>query len=82
MMMKYEINNLGKLRHFLRGLKFIKVKNGYLFHIKRYDEIFLKKSRMFGCKPIATPLFVNEKLMKKDGKRNVDATLYRCPIEN
>jgi hypothetical protein len=37
---------------------------------------------MLGCKPMATPLAVNEKLKKNDGGKKVDATLYRSLVGN
>jgi hypothetical protein len=37
---------------------------------------------MVGCKPMATPLTVNEKLKKEDGGKKVDATLYRSLVGN
>jgi len=37
---------------------------------------------MLGCKPMATPLAVNEKLKKEDGRKKVDATLYRSLVGN
>jgi hypothetical protein len=37
---------------------------------------------MVACKPMATPLAVNEKLNKEDGGKNVDATLYRSLVGN
>ena len=35
---------------------------------------------MTGCKSVDTPLMVNEKLMKEDGAKKVDETLYRSLI--
>jgi hypothetical protein len=58
-------------------LKCIKTNKRCLF-LKR---CMLKKFRMFGCKPMATPLAVNEKLKKEDGGKNVNATLYRNWLE-
>jgi len=35
---------------------------------------------MYGCKPVATPLVTNEKLMKKDGSKKASASIYRSLI--
>ena len=35
---------------------------------------------MFGCKPVATPLVVNEKLRKDDDGKKIDAAFYRSLI--
>lgn len=40
----------------------------------------LKKFKLDKCKPVATPLFVNEKLMKDDGEEMVDSKLYRSLV--
>ncbi|PON33009.1 hypothetical protein PanWU01x14_356340 [Parasponia andersonii] len=37
---------------------------------------------MFGCKSVTTPLVCNEKLMKEDGEKKVDETLYRSLVGN
>ncbi|XP_059428497.1 uncharacterized mitochondrial protein AtMg00810-like [Corylus avellana] len=47
-----------------------------------YAEKILRKFRMVGCKPMATPLGLNEKLKKEDGGKKVDATLYRSLVGN
>ncbi|XP_019265506.1 PREDICTED: uncharacterized protein LOC109243066 [Nicotiana attenuata] len=45
-----------------------------------YAEAMLRKFNMFECKAVPTPLASNEKLMKNDGGRKVDNTLYRSII--
>jgi len=35
---------------------------------------------MFGCKSVATPLVANEKWMKEDGEKKVNASLYRSLV--
>jgi len=40
----------------------------------------LKKFQVYDCKPIATPLVVNEKLQKNDGRQQADASRYRSLI--
>jgi hypothetical protein len=47
-----------------------------------YVEKILRKFKMVGCKPMATPLAVNEKLKKEDGGKKVDATLYKSLVGN
>jgi hypothetical protein len=47
-----------------------------------YAKKILRKFTMVGCKPMATPLAVNEKLNKEDGGKKVDATLYSNLVGN
>jgi hypothetical protein len=47
-----------------------------------YAEKILKKFKMLGCKPMATLLAINEKLKKEDGRKKVNATLYRSLVGN
>ena len=48
---------------------------------KNYAEKILKKFGMFGCKS-GTALVSNEKMMKEDGVKKVDETLYRSLVGN
>jgi hypothetical protein len=49
---------------------------------KKFVERILKILRRFGCKLVNVPLIVNEKLMKDDGEKKVDAIFNRCLVGN
>ncbi|XP_019267120.1 PREDICTED: uncharacterized protein LOC109244478 [Nicotiana attenuata] len=70
---------LGLLHHFL-GLEVTQEDDGVFVSQQSYAEAMLRKFNMFGCKAVPTPLTSNEKLMKNDGGRKVDSTLYRSII--
>ena len=80
MVKKYEMSDMGLLRHFL-GME-IYQDEGVFISQKLYAEKILKKFRMDGCKSVSTPLVVNEKLMKEDGGKKANETLYRSLIGN
>jgi transposase InsO family protein len=81
MMMRYEMNDLGLLHHFL-GIEIYQEVDGVFICQKKYAEKILKKFGMFGCNPTDTPLVVNEKLKKEDGGKKVDASNYRSLVGN
>ena len=81
MMMKYEMSDLGLLHYFL-GMEIYQDDDGVFISQKNYAEKVPKKFRMFGCKLVATPLVCNEKLVKEDGEKKVDETLYRSLVGN
>jgi transposase InsO family protein len=81
MMKRYEMSDLGLLHHFL-GMEVYQDENGVFISQMKYAEKVLKKFRMFGCKCVETPLACNEKLMKDDGEKKIDETLYRSLIGN
>ncbi|KAL8117754.1 hypothetical protein AgCh_015587 [Apium graveolens] len=75
MMKKYEMSDMGLLHHFL-GIEIHQQGDGVFICQQKYAEMMLKRFNMYGCKAMATPLGANEKLMKDDGGRKVDMTLY------
>lgn len=81
MLKKYETSDMGMLHHFL-GMEIYQEEEGVYISQKNYAEKILKKFGMHECKPVATPLVVNEKLMKDNGTKKVDATLYRSLVGN
>jgi hypothetical protein len=81
MVNKYEMSDMGLLHYFL-GIEVYQDKEGVFISQRMYAEKILRKFRMVGCKPMATPLAVNEKLKKEDGGKKVDATLYRSLVGN
>ncbi|KAK2981146.1 hypothetical protein RJ640_028512 [Escallonia rubra] len=81
MMKKYEMNDMGLLKHFL-GMEIHQDDEGVFICQKNYAEKVLKKFRMYGCNPKATPLIVGEKLKREDGGSKVDATFYKSMVGN
>ncbi|KAK2987979.1 hypothetical protein RJ640_011242 [Escallonia rubra] len=81
MMKKYEMNDMGLLKHFL-GMEIHQDDEGVFICQKNYAEKVLKKFRMYACNPKATPLIVGEKLKREDGGSKVDATFYRSMVGN
>ncbi|XP_019056129.1 PREDICTED: uncharacterized protein LOC109115932 [Nelumbo nucifera] len=81
MVKKYEMSDMELLHHFL-GIEIYQGDDGGFICQSKYVEKVLKKFKMFGCKPISTLLVVNEKLMKEDGGKKVDETLYRSLVGN
>jgi hypothetical protein len=81
MVNKYEMSDMGLLHYFL-GIEVYQDKEEVFISQRMYAEKILRKFRMVGCKPMATPLAVNEKLNMEDGGKKVDATLYRSLVGN
>jgi hypothetical protein len=81
MVNKYEMSDMGLLHYFL-GIEVYQDKEEVFISQRMYAEIFLRKFKMIGCKPMATPLAINEKLKKEDGGKKVDDTLYRSLVGN
>jgi hypothetical protein len=81
MVNKYEMSDMGLLHYFL-GIEVYQDKEEVFISQRMYVEKILRKFRMVGCKPMATPLVVNEKLKKEDGGKKVDATLYKSLVGN
>ena len=79
MMKMFEMTDLGLMNYFL-GIEVNQQKEGIFICQKKYTEALLKKFKMYGCKPVATPLVTNEKLQKKDGAPEADASRYRSLI--
>ena len=79
MMKKYEMSDLGLLHYFL-GIEIYQDDYGVFICQKKYAENILKKFGMLGCKPVDTPLVVNEKFKKEDGGRLANASVYRSLI--
>lgn len=63
MRMRYEMNSLGLLHHFL-GIEIHQEDDRVFISQKKYVEKILKKFEMFDCNPTDTPLVMNEKLKK------------------
>ncbi|XP_028236729.1 uncharacterized protein LOC114416049 [Glycine soja] len=78
-MKTFEMTDLGLMSYFL-GIEVSQRNEGIFISQKKYTEGLLKKFKMYGCKPVATPLITNEKLQKNDGAPEDDASKYRSLI--
>ncbi|XP_058726588.1 uncharacterized mitochondrial protein AtMg00810-like [Vicia villosa] len=79
MMKTFEMTDLGLMSYFL-GIEVSQRNEGIFISQKKYTEGLLKKFKMYGCKPVATPLITNEKLQKNDGAPEADASKYKSLI--
>lgn len=79
LMKKYEMSDLGLLHYFL-GIEIYQNKEDIFICQRKYARTLLEKFKMRDCKPVATPLIVNEKLSKEDGSKKVDESLYRSLV--
>ncbi|XP_057249968.1 uncharacterized mitochondrial protein AtMg00810-like [Beta vulgaris subsp. vulgaris] len=78
-MSEYEMTDLGAMKYFL-GMQ-VKQSPGRIFlSQEKYADDLLKKFNMSECKPLATPMALNERLSKNDGKEKVDASIYRSLV--
>ena len=79
MMSEFEMTDLGLMKYFL-GIQ-VKQKPGEIFiSQEKYTEDMLKRFHMASCKPIATPMALNEKLQQEDGAEKVDGKIYRSLV--
>ena len=76
---KYEMSDMGLLRHFL-GMEIYQDKENIFICQRNYAEKILRTFGMFECNPAPTPLVMGEKLYKKDGGNFMDSTYYRSLI--
>ncbi|WVZ51798.1 hypothetical protein U9M48_002908 [Paspalum notatum var. saurae] len=76
---EFEMSMIGELNFFL-GFQIKQVKGGIFIHQEKYCRALLKKFKMGDCKPISTPMSMNEHLhIDVDGKP-VDQSNYRSMI--
>jgi len=68
MMNKYEMSDMGLLHYFLCIEVYQDQEEAFISQ-KMYAERILKKFKMLGCKPMAIPLVVNEKLKNMGEKK-------------
>ncbi|CAJ2645183.1 unnamed protein product [Trifolium pratense] len=76
---EFEMTDLGEMKYFL-GMEIFQSSVGIFISKKEYALEVLKKFHMDKCKPVSTPLVVNEKLSKDDGDNSADASIYRSII--
>jgi hypothetical protein len=69
--------------HYFLGIEMKRIEDGTLLSQERYAADLLKRVGMFSCKPVATPLSVNEKLSVRlvESIESEDATRYQSIVE-
>ena len=72
---RYEMKELGELKHFL-DLEIDHCDKGVFLYQHKYAINLLCKFGMENCKPISTPIEVNNKLSKDVGELLEDETMY------
>lgn len=75
---EFEMTDLGEIKYFLR-MEISQFNDGIFISQKKYALVILKFC-MEQCKPIATPIVVNEKLSMNDGIDKADDFVYRSII--
>ncbi|GKB72879.1 retrovirus-related pol polyprotein from transposon TNT 1-94 [Tanacetum coccineum] len=75
----FDMNDLGELQYFL-GLEIIQGQEGIFISQRKYVDDTLKKFNIQGCKTVATPMNISEKLTTKDGKELTDVKVYRSLV--
>ncbi|XP_019054442.1 PREDICTED: uncharacterized protein LOC109115186 [Nelumbo nucifera] len=76
---EYEMIVLGLMRYFL-GIKVKQRKVEIFMSQEMYIDDLLKRFHMSTCKPLSTPMAVNENLSKENGVELVDASIYRSLV--
>jgi len=61
MMKTFEMTDLGLMNYFL-GIEVKQQEDDIFISQKKYIEALLNNFKMYDCKPVATPLVVNDKL--------------------
>lgn len=81
MMSTFEMRDLG-LRHYFLEIEVCQEEEGIFISQKKYTKDMLSKFKMLGCKSIATPLVLSEKLKKEDRVNKTDAKICRSLISS
>ncbi|XP_042006029.1 secreted RxLR effector protein 161-like [Salvia splendens] len=79
MMKSFEMTDLGQMHYFL-GIEVNQDEKGIFITQEKYTKNLLRRFKMEGCKPVATPLVTNEKFSKEDGTPKANAAIYRSII--
>ena len=76
---EFEMSNLGEMKYFL-GMEISQFDVGIFISQRKYALELLNKFHMEKCKPISTPLVVNEKLTVRSNGNMIDASTYKSLI--
>ncbi|KAL5730657.1 hypothetical protein ACHQM5_003455 [Ranunculus cassubicifolius] len=79
MMKEFEMSDLSLMKYFL-GIQVQQSKGKIIVFQEKYTTDLLKRFNMSNCKPVATPLAVNEKLQLDDGSPKADDKTYRSLV--
>ncbi|XP_058733416.1 uncharacterized mitochondrial protein AtMg00810-like [Vicia villosa] len=79
MMKTFEMRDLGLLQYFL-GLEVKQGKYGIFIFQNKYATDLLKKFQLSNCVAAATPMNINEKLLKEDGSGKTDPRWFRSLV--
>ena len=79
MMENFEMTDLGLMKYFL-GIQVKQSKGKIFISQEKYIEDLLKRFQMNECKPVSTPMALNEKLQQTDGAAKVDAKYFRSLV--
>ncbi|XP_058075661.1 uncharacterized mitochondrial protein AtMg00810-like [Magnolia sinica] len=80
MSVRFQMKELGELKHFLRP-EIDRSNKGIFLYQQKYAKDLLKKYGMLKCKPIATPIEANARLCSEEGKDLEDTTMYRQIVD-
>lgn len=76
MLKVFKMPDLEEMKAFLGTQSF----EGIFLSQKKYALNLLKKFKLDKCKPVVTPLVVNEKMMKDDGEEKANKNIYRTVV--
>ncbi|KAK8947207.1 hypothetical protein KSP39_PZI006814 [Platanthera zijinensis] len=76
---EFEMSDLGPMKYFL-GLQIDQIPGAVFVHQSNYLQVLLKRFGMQDCKPTATPMATNERLLKEDGEEKISEEIYRSIV--
>ena len=79
MMTKFEITDFRLMKYFL-GFQVKQSRGGIFILQEKYVENLLKKFKMKDCKPVSTPMALNEKMQQDDDADMADEKLLRSLV--
>nr|GEV82742.1 putative ribonuclease H-like domain-containing protein [Tanacetum cinerariifolium] len=72
---EFEMKDLGRLKYFI-GIEVLRSKQGIFICQKKYVLDLLAETRMIDCKPMDTPMMVNQKLYMEEKVKLADKGRY------